>query len=220
MCHGMTAHPYTTEVIELEKTKYGACFKDGTYRCAVYSEDCVSGEVWLNPIELEELDKEACTCNMVRTGHCIGISPQCVVSEESCDSPSQFRNALSTMNDGIDCFLCDDNVYDNLMTSDGDDKKTSDVDDKKTSDDDDKTTSDDDDKKTSDDDTHSSLANDFVSETTYFAVLGLMIASVSLSGILSIVIVHKGLCRSGKGQQQLTGAEVKAVKQVSDGSVV
>jgi len=197
MCHGMVAHPYTTNVIDMEKTTYGACSKDGIDRCAVFGNDCVTGEVWLSPIELEEMNKEPCTCDKVRTSSCSGIKPQCVVNQESCDSPYQFVNAYNTQSGGTDCFLCTNDVFD--------DKKTSDDDVKTTSDDDDKTTSDDDDDKKS-----SALASSIVSETTFNAVLGLMIASMVTSVALAIVIIHRGFC--GKK------SDIKA--KTTDGSVV
>mmetsp|Transcript_11158 Transcript_11158/g.13219 ORF Transcript_11158/g.13219 Transcript_11158/m.13219 type:complete len:323 (-) Transcript_11158:137-1105(-) len=114
MCHGMVAHPYSNNVIEMEKTMYGACETNGVYRCAIYSNSCESDELWLSPIELEQIGKPGCTCDKVLVGSCynpLSSEPQCVVDSDSCDNASDFLSAFATKEMDQECLLCSSGVF-------------------------------------------------------------------------------------------------------------
>jgi len=180
MCHGMTAHPYSTNTIETEKTLYGACEKGDEYRCAVYTTSCEQDERWLSPIELTELGKPQCTCDKVMVGSCFNpISDQCAVDSESCDDAKQFVSPFATKEQGKECFLCGIDVFDeNLVLSDAEKNAEKNADDNSLDDD-----------KYPDNEAH--LKSDGVSINAYRLVLGFMIAGVVCSAILTTLIVIK-----------------------------
>jgi len=234
MCHGMVAHPQSTNTIESELTLYGACENgsSGEMRCAVYSKDCSLGERWLSPIELEKSGKKPCSCEKVRTGSCvIGPSTSCAVDSDSCAFDSVFTVAKVTMENGVDCFLCDnsqlgretaadDNTADddNKAKSDDDDKAKSDDDDKAKADDDDKDKADDDDKDKADDDDKAKADDDDgvvmmygrVSKKKFGVALGFMITSLICTFALAVFITI----------QQQRKKSPNGVTKAADGSVV
>jgi len=191
MCHGMTAHPFSNNVIETEKTLYGACEKNGEYRCAIYSNSCEGDELWLSPIELGEIGIPECTCEKVLVGSCINpFSDSCVVSSESCDKESDFISAFATKEQGKECLLCQSNVFedDNDEYNNDDDNDDDNVEVEATE---------------LNDDRYKSVPQpiDGVSKKSYSIVLGFMFAAMTVSIILSILIFMKKRGTKSVGRQ-------------------
>jgi len=223
-CHGMTAHQYSTNVIQTEKTHYGACREGNTIRCAVYSNSCEIGEEWLSPEELENNGQSQCTCDKVRTGSCFSpFGLQCVVDSDSCEADS-FLSAFVTMTKGDDCFLCDVKVFDTyeietpdspvitadkpIANNDDDDKKANaDDDDKKANaDDDDKNANDDDDDKK-----NMQTANtntNTVSRASFGAVLAFMIIGLTTTVVLTSYLVYLNMKPGGTGTRNVENSVV------------
>jgi len=184
MCHGMTVHPYSSNVIDLEKTRYGACVDGSDIRCSVHSNQCEVGEEWMSSIELNMAGFPPCTCDKVRVGSCKPpFNLQCVVDSESCEDEDNFLSPYITMAQGNECFLCNPDVFGVVTEDDGD--KT----------DDDKKADDDDDKKADDDDGTSSD----VSRKTFTITLAFMICGMITALILSLYIPIASLRSRDKG---------------------
>jgi len=199
MCHGMVAHPYSNNVIELEKTMYGSCEKNGVYRCAVYSNSCENDELWLSPIELEQIGKPGCTCDKVHVGSCLNpFSDQCVVDSDSCDTASDFISSFATKQMGKECLLCSSEVFEEknpnvLLTPSGDDD-----------------TPYGDEEKALDDDTYKTVPqqinNNDVSKKAFGVALGFMVAGLTTSLILGVFIVLKKKESKGGVQADKSGS--------------
>lgn len=223
MCHGMFAHPYSNKIIAEEKTKYGACQLEsgGEPRCAVYSKDCEKNEeIWLSPIQLDQLQVDECTCDRVKTGSCAGPFPECAVDEESCDSASDYQNAYETEKQGLQCYLCDPGVFSadpGVVASDGSKSVSVSTDslsgDGDNTDDKPEGKADDDDDKKVDDAVNASVnaSVNSVSKSTYNVIFGIMVGSLTMTTVLAGIIV----IRKYYGNDNLMQTE-----RVTEGDVV
>jgi len=184
-CHGMTGHQYSTNVIETEKTIYGACQEGDNIRCAVHSTSCEVGEQWLNPQKLESMDESQCTCDKVRTGSCVSpFGVQCVVDSESCDA-DLFLTPFVTMAKGDDCFLCDAVVFETYESDISNDSVIATDNFSKSDDEKNSETVEEIPKQTA-----SRQANNTVSKTTFGVVLGFMVSFMVGTVALTAYLVY------------------------------
>lgn len=114
MCHGETAHPYSTLLVDFELTQYGACLdgSSGSPRCVFDSRSCENDETWISPEALTE--PTTCPCTKVRTGACFHeLATHCAIDQDSCLDHETFISPFDTMSGGFECLLCDANSLQN-----------------------------------------------------------------------------------------------------------
>jgi len=185
MCHGMTAHPYSTNVFALEKTLYGACKEGSDIRCSVHSNQCEVGEQWMSSLELKTAGYPPCTCDKVRVGSCKPpFNLQCVVDNESCEDEDNFLSPYITRAQGNDCFLCSADVFEVVPDIRIDGSRA-----------DDDNKADDDDSKAADDDSNSSD----VSQKTFVITLAFMISGMFTALLLSLYLLIASRRSADKG---------------------
>lgn len=111
MCHGETAHSFSSLLVDFEITQYGACQDGGgSLRCVFDSRSCEDGEAWISPEALPE--STTCPCNKVRTGGCFhALKTTCAIDEDSCLADETFISPFVTMSRGFKCLLCDADIF-------------------------------------------------------------------------------------------------------------